>query len=267
MLNLRPAVRGLILDMDGVLWRANEPIGNLPHLFQNIDKAAIAYTFCTNNATTSVAQYLEKLYNLGVHAKPWQIITSGMATCHLLKKKFPLGGGVYVVGEPGLIDTLSASGFFYTEVKEDTIAVVAGLDRKITYEKIARAALLIRDGIPFYGTNPDPTYPSPDGLLPGAGTIVTAVQTASGVTPILAGKPATAMFELAMERMKTTAKETLVVGDRLDTDILGGFNSGLRTALVLTGVSTREEAKNFTPAPDYIFNDLENLLLNSNGNL
>ena len=258
--SLQPRVRGLILDMDGVIWRSNQPIGNLAFLFQQMKDAQLGVMLATNNATLSIEQYLAKLQGFGIQLEPWQIINSGQATAYRMSQDFPQGGSVYLVGENGIATALAERGFSLSD-QDDIVAVVVGLDRNITYEKLKHATLAIRRGIPFYGTNPDPTFPAPEGLLPGAGSIITTVQTASGVAPVIAGKPFPAMFNLALERMGLKPEETLCVGDRLDTDIAGGQRVGCRTAVVLTGVSTLEEAQAWMPAPDLIAPDLTTLLM------
>jgi 4-nitrophenyl phosphatase len=134
------------------------------------------------------------------------------------------------------------------------------MDRTLSYEKLRRATFHIRAGAPFYGTNPDSTFPTPLGLVPGAGSIIAALQTASGVMPIMIGKPSPYMFDLSIERMKLSSKKILVVGDRLETDIAGGQAMGARTALVLSGVSTRQQVSNWDPQPDLIARDLTELI-------
>lgn len=134
------------------------------------------------------------------------------------------------------------------------------MDRKISFEKMRRATLLVRSGVPFYGTNPDRTFPTPEGLIPGAGSILGALEIATDVTPIIAGKPNPTLYEFALERLGTKPVETLAVGDRLETDILGGQRLGCPTALVLSGIATREEANSYTPAIDFIVPDLSDLL-------
>ncbi|HVN54013.1 MAG TPA: HAD-IIA family hydrolase [Anaerolineaceae bacterium] len=258
--SLRPPVCGLILDMDGVLWRSNQPIGNLENLFQNIKDSGLKVVLATNNATLSIEQYLAKLEGFGVRLEPWQIINSGQATAYRMSQDFPRGGPVYLVGENGIATALAERGFTLSD-QDDIIAVVVGLDRRITYEKLKHATLAVRRGIPFYGTNPDVTFPAPEGLIPGAGSIIATVQTASSVTPVIAGKPFPAMFNLALERMGLKPGETLCVGDRLDTDIAGGQRVGCRTAVVLTGVTTHEEAQAWSPPPDLIAPDLTALII------
>ena len=255
---LQPPVRGLILDMDGVLWRGNQPLGNLPAIFKRIDQLGLRVVLATNNATRSSQQYVERLAAFGVQIAPWQVIHSGQAAAYMLHLLYPQGGPVYVIGEPGLVTSLSEYGF--TPSENGVCAVVAGLDRGFTYEKLRHASDLIRAGTIFIGTNPDVTFPAPDGITPGAGSILAAIQAASGVAPRIAGKPEPAMFDLAVERLQLPKEQVLAVGDRLDTDILGGKRGGIRTALVLTGVTTQEEAETCSPPPDLIAPSLSALL-------
>jgi 4-nitrophenyl phosphatase len=138
--------------------------------------------------------------------------------------------------------------------------VIAGLDRGLNYDKLRRATLLIRSGVPFFGTNPDKTFPTPDGQVPGAGALLALLEAASGVSPIIIGKPNPAMYRLAMQRLGARLEETLAVGDRLETDIAGAQALGCPCALVLSGVSSREAAQTWQPTPDLIASDLGELL-------
>ena len=142
----------------------------------------------------------------------------------------------------------------------NVMAVVGGMDRGLSYAKVRRAMAHIRNGARFYGTNPDPTFPTPEGLVPGAGAVIAALRAAGGVDPIIIGKPAAFMFHLCAERAQLPMQELLVVGDRLETDIAGGQSVGARTALVLSGVSTREQAAQWQPQPDVIAQDLATLV-------
>jgi 4-nitrophenyl phosphatase len=257
--SLSPTIRGLILDMDGVLWRGSQPIGDLPAVFAHIRRHGYCVLLATNNATMTVQQYQEKLESFGVPLDTHQIVNSAQALAFALHNKHPEGGPVYVIGETGLTDALAEHGFTHVEDGQ-ALAVTVGLDRGITYQKLRQATLLIRRGVPFYGTNPDATYPAPDGLIPGAGSLLAALQTATDVTPIIAGKPARAMLDLALARLETTPPETLMVGDRLQTDIAGAQVIGMRSALVLTGVTTEAEARRWSPPPDIIAPDISTLL-------
>jgi 4-nitrophenyl phosphatase len=251
-------LKALILDMDGVLWRGEEPLGKLPELFAEIDRRGYKVAMVTNNAMFTVEQYLDKLLWFGVELDGWQIINSSQAAAHFLIQQYPRGGPVFVIGEEGLCQVLSADGFYQSE--ESVLAVVVGLDRSLTYKKLETAALLIQTGVQFIGTNPDRSFPTPYGLIPGAGAILAALETATSVKPIVVGKPSPEMYLLALERLETSPSETLVVGDRLETDILGAQSLGCHTALVLSGVSSEEHASLWEPAPDFIAPDLTRLL-------
>lgn len=247
-------IQGLIIDMDGVLWRGDEPIGDLPAIFSAIEDKGLQFILATNNATRSVEQFQQKLSGFGVEITPQQVINSSIATGIYLQQRFPQGGRVFVIGEKGLIDTLVAYGFEQTEGQP--LAVVAGMDRSINYAKLARATLLIRAGTPFIGTNPDRTFPIPEGLVPGAGSILAALEAASDCQPVIIGKPSPEMYQAALRRMGIQAQNTLVVGDRLETDMAGAQALGCPTAVVLTGVATLQEAQSWKPPVDWILKDL-----------
>jgi 4-nitrophenyl phosphatase len=251
-------VKGLILDLDGVLWRSDEPIGDLPKIFQQIKNKGWKVMLASNNATRSSEFFREKMKSFGVELEPWQVINSPQVTAEYLHKKFPQGGSVYIIGEEGIRNALAEKGFFHGE--NNVLAVIVGLDRKITYNKLAKATSLIRDGIPFIGTNPDKTYPTPEGLVPGAGAIIAAVEAASGVTPIYMGKPQPEMFKICLERMGLNPYEVIAVGDRLETDIAAGQAVGCNTALVLSGVTTLDKAQEWDPPIDWIGKDLYTLV-------
>ncbi len=251
-------IRALILDMDGVLWKENTPIGDLEKIFRRIESAGIKIMLATNNATRTPEQYQEKLASFKVHIAAHQIVNSATAVAIYLKNRFPNGGKIFVVGESGLKQAIQDQGF---EISADNpLAVAAGLDRQITYEKLKIATLLIRSGVPFIGSNPDRTFPSPEGLIPGAGTVLAAIEASTDVKPEIVGKPFTTLYQIALDRLGTNPAETLAVGDRLDTDILGGYRAGCKTGLVLTGVSTLEELRSWSPQPDIIASDLESLV-------
>jgi 4-nitrophenyl phosphatase len=260
---LTPAVRGVVLDMDGVLWKDTSPIGDLSRIFGRMQALGLKVVLATNNATMTVDQYLKKLAGFGVALEAWQIITSSHGVAAALLKDFPDKGAVYVVGENGVITALCDAGFVtITDPADATpvVAVVGGMDRGLSYDKLRRAMTAIRGGARFYGTNPDATFPTPAGLVPGAGSVLAAIQTAGGVAPIVIGKPSPYMFHLAAERMQLPMQDILVVGDRLETDIAGGQAVKARTAAVLSGVCTPEQAAAWKPQPDIIAADLATLV-------
>jgi 4-nitrophenyl phosphatase len=259
---LNPVPVGLILDMDGVLWRDDSPIGDLPVVFGRINAMGLKFTLATNNSSKSVRQYQQRLEGFGVQVDPWQIVTSSHAVAEMLITKFPERGDIFVIGEDGIIQSLTEKGFSIVPAGESksAIAVVVGIDRKINFQKLKEATLLIGKGVPFYGTNSDLTFPTPEGLIPGAGSFLALITAATGTVPIVAGKPAPYLLELALKRLGTPREKTLVVGDRLETDIAGGQAVGCPTALVLSGVSTKEMGESWNPQVDLIAADLMSML-------
>jgi 4-nitrophenyl phosphatase len=248
--------------MDGVLWKADSPIGNLRALFDQIRIRGLKVVLATNNGTRTPEQYVERLARFGVKVESWQVVTSSLSVAHMLSRILPAGGPVFAIGEAGLMIALREQGFepLSLEDAEKAQAVVMGIDRGINFAQISEATLLVRRGVPFYATNPDKTFPTPRGEIPGAGAWISVIVTATGIEPIYAGKPTPYLLELARERLNTSKKETLVVGDRLETDIAGGQGAGYPVALVLSGVSTRKQAEEWRPVVDIIAEDLYNLL-------
>ena len=256
-------IKGLILDMDGVLWRDTQALLDMPRFFTELKAIGLPVVFATNNGTRSIEMYVQRLADFGVPVEPWQVVNSSIAAAEYLCKEFPQGGPVYVVGETGVLHALAEQGFETISdpsTTADVIAVVAGMDRAMTYEKLATAALYIRAGKPFLFTNPDPTFPTPRGLVPGAGALLAFLQASTSVQPVIIGKPEPYLYRFAMERLGTAPSETLAVGDRLDTDILGGQRAGCPTVLVLSGVTNAEEARRWQPQPDLILDNLADLL-------
>lgn len=251
-------IKAVVSDMDGVLWKGDTPLEGMSDFFDFLRFHEIPLVLATNNAGKHPQDYLLKLASMGVHnVESWQIITSSTATADYLRSIYPEGTRLYVIGNAGLPQVLEEAGFVLAD--ENVAAVVAGIDSDFTYAKAKKATLLIRnDGAAFIGTNPDLTYPSPEGLIPGAGSIIGMIELATDVQPVLVGKPARAMFDVALQRLGTSPSETLMLGDRLNTDIEGGANAGLQTAFLLTGVSKREDIGAIQP--DYIFEDLPALM-------
>jgi 4-nitrophenyl phosphatase len=255
-------IKSLILDMDGVLWKSDASIGNLSAVFDRIRSLELKVGFVTNNGTRTPEQYVERLAGYGVKVEPWQVVTSSLGVAHLLSQVFPAGGPVFAIGETGLMVALRFHGFepLSVEEAEKAQAVVMGIDWGINFTKISEAAILVRQGVPFYATNPDKTFPTTRGEIPGAGAWVAVIATATGIEPIYAGKPAPYLLELVRARLGTLKEETLIVGDRLETDIAGGQATGCPVALVLSGVGTREQGEAWKPGVDVIAEDLSTLL-------
>jgi 4-nitrophenyl phosphatase len=251
-------IKALVLDMDGVLWRADQPIGDLPAIMAAIADKGLAIAYATNNATRTADQFVAKLGSMGVTARPDQIYTSARATVRYLAARHPDGGPVFMVGEDGLQQALEAAGFKISD--KEPLAVVVGLDNQATYAKLRAATLLVRAGAPLIGTNPDRTLPTPDGLVPGAGALIAAIEAATDTRATIIGKPQGAMLQDAMDDLGVTPDQTLMVGDRVETDIAAGQVVGCRTALLLSGVTSEAAAQTWQPAPDYIEADLASLI-------
>src|SRR5215213_6310733 len=255
-------IKGLILDMDGVIWKADAPIGDLTSIFNRIRARGLKFVFATNNSTKTSEQYVSKLQDLGVEVEAWQVVTSSQAAAWAVAQAFPRGTKALVIGEEGLRQPLEQEGFELVSVENAPQAevVVMGMDRGVSFEKLSEATLLIRQGVRFYATNMDKTFPTPRGQIPGAGAWASVITIATDVEPIVAGKPFPFLMELSLERLGARKEETLVVGDRLETDIAAGQRVGCPTALVLSGVSTKEQAAEWEPEIDIVTDDLITLI-------
>ena len=255
-------IEALIIDMDGVLWHDTKPLGQLPELFAQIQAQGYRFILATNNATRTVQEYYEKLAGFGVHLADGQIINASEAVGIYISDRFPHGTGVFVVGQPSLKRTLESYGLRIVDGDEAEVSIVVGsLDYNLTYEKLKQASLLIQNGAVFIGTNPDVTLPTPEGFIPGSGTVIGALEIASGQKARIIGKPEPLLYEMALKRLNVSPERTLAIGDRLETDIAGAQAAGIHTALVLSGASTLEQARNFTPPPEIIINNLTELLI------
>lgn len=256
------AIRNLILDMDGVLWRGETAMPGLAVFFQTLHRLNINYVLATNNATKTVAQYQGKLSRFGVHVDPHRILTSSLATADYLSSQYPAGTTVYIVGDEGIQNALAEKGFHLIELNDlpglqvSAELVVVGLSRRACYPQLASAALLIRRGARFVCTNPDRTFPSELGELPGAGSFLAFLEAATGCEATIVGKPGGILFAAALERLQAPAAETAMVGDRLETDILGGRAAGLHTILLLSGVTSRRSLSESKIQPDFVLSDI-----------
>jgi len=252
-------ISAVVMDMDGVLWRGDEGLPGLTAFFDFLRARNLPYLLATNNASKTQAAYVEKLARLGVNGvKESEIITSGTATVDYLREHCPPNATIHVLGSDGLRQVLTEAGYSLSE--GDAQVVVCGVDWTLTYEKLKRAMRAVRNGAVFIATNADTTYPTPDGLVPGAGSIVAALQAASGCDPIIIGKPEKPLFETSLKLLGTAPENTLMIGDRLETDIVGAKLLGLQTAMVLTGISTHAEAVSSPVLPDGIYDDLPALM-------
>jgi len=249
-------IQGFIIDMDGVLYRGKRPLAGAGEFIELLQAEGTPFLLLTNNSTRTPAQYVDKLRRMGIEVGEEAILTSGQATAMYLERVAP-GARVYVIGEEGLQTEIARRGFAIVE--EDVEFVVVGMDTRLTYDKLRIATLAIRRGAAFIGTNPDRTFPAEEGIVPGCGAILAALEAATDVRPLVIGKPQRAIFDLALARMGTDRGATAVLGDRLDTDILGGKEAGLLTILILSGVTSRRDLEGSSVVPDLVFEDLDQL--------
>lgn len=251
--------KAVISDMDGVLWRGAQALPGLTDFFDFLFERDISFVLATNNSRNTPEDYVKKLATMGVSGiQPCHIVTSGTATAITLQAQYAAGTRVYVVGGHGLKQLLSDAGFQL--VDRDAELVVCGIDFDLTYDKLKTAALLIRGGARFIGTNPDSSFPSPKGLVPGAGSILALLESASGCAPTIIGKPERGMFEAALRQAGAKPAETLMIGDRIGTDIIGAKALGIQTALVMTGVETETSLLASETQPDLVFAGLPELV-------
>jgi 4-nitrophenyl phosphatase len=246
----------LIIDMDGVLYRGDQPMPRLSEFMEFLREQSIKFVLATNNSTQTPEERVDKLARMGAKVSPDEILNSGQATARFLSQQYPQGARVHVFGMAALRKALVDEGF--TLADENVDLVVASMDKDVSYEKLKRATVLIRSGARFIATNLDPTYPSEEELWPGTGSLIAALETASGAEPEAIGKPEATMYRLAMELMGALPETTAVIGDRVDTDILGGKRAGILTICVLSGSSGRAEAE--AMETDMIFDDIAQLL-------
>lgn len=251
------SIKNLIIDMDGVVYRGHRPLAGAREFLHHLEEKETAHILVTNNSTRTPEEYVAVLKEMGIEVSPRRILTSALATADYLRNLLPQEARLYLIGEEGLYSALAAQGFQFGE--RDVEAVVVGMDRQLTYEKLKTATVAIRQGARFVGTNPDKSFPAEETILPGAGVILAAMEAATGVQPILIGKPEPTLFQIALQSMGATEKETAVIGDRLETDILGGQRCGLTTILLLTGISQQQDLETSDIRPDYVFQDLIHL--------
>lgn len=228
----------LIIDMDGVLWNGETALAGLVKCFDAIRSTGRRFVLATNNSGSTVAQHVEKLSRMGVQVSRREILTSALATTLYLGSRAGAGARVYAIGGDGVHHALLEHGFDIAETNVDY--VVVGIDREISWKKLETAAQNIRDGATFVGTNPDVTYPTEDGIRIGNGAILAALQAATSVHPLIVGKPHPILYQQAMARMEGKTDDTLAIGDRLETDILGAQQVGISSLLVLTGVTSND---------------------------
>jgi HAD superfamily hydrolase (TIGR01457 family) len=252
-----------LLDMDGVIYLNQEPLPDGVEFVAKLREKGKKLLFLTNNSKFTRSEYRAKLAGMGIAATEEEIMTSAAATADFLEENYELEGrSAYVIGGAGLREEIAGTHLLVLEGEDGSKAdyVIVGWDTELTFDKLRIASLALNSGAMFIGTNPDATFPAPEGLWPGAGAIIASLEKAAGREALVVGKPNVYMIQTALNLMGAKADKTLMVGDRLETDILGGWRVGLDTCLVLTGVSGRDDLEGFKPQPDLIVESLLELL-------
>jgi 4-nitrophenyl phosphatase len=253
------ALRGLLIDLDGVVYTGSEPIPGAAGFLAEARRRGLKFLLVTNNSTTSPELVAERLHNMHIEVTPQEILTSAQAATAYVSAHAERGARVRIVGEAGLRQAALEEGLYIVDDGQTRADwVIAGLDRAFDYEKLTSATRAIIAGARFVATNADALLPVEGGqVVPGAGSIVAAIHTATNIAPIVVGKPEPALFEHGLRRLGGLAPEQVaMIGDRLETDVVGGHRAGLRTILVLSGVTTEAEATKACPPPEAIAADL-----------
>ena len=251
-------IKALIMDMDGVLWRNETPINGYAQLFSYLNRSKTPYILATNNSAKTELEYQSKVRRLGAEIKAEQVLTSGRASINYLSTVLAKGDKVYVIGSSSFKAMTEEAGFVLSE--ENAKAVLVGIDFELNYQKLQIASLNVCQGALFIGSNPDKAFPVEQGISPGNGATLAAIEAATGVKAKIIGKPEPTMFEQALELMVVDAESTLMIGDRLETDILGAQKIGIKTALVLSGICRKEDLEQSAIQPDFIFEDIADFL-------
>lgn len=247
--------QGYLIDLDGTMYNGTEKIPEAIDFVNKLHQQGTPYLFVTNNSTKHPRDVAETLRGMGVPAEEEHVFTTSMATASYISSQDP-EAKVYPIGEVGLIDAIQETGLTISETDMDY--VVMGLDREVSYEKLAVGALAIRNGAKFVATNGDVALPSERGFLPGAGSLISVLSVSTGVQPKFIGKPESIIVNQALAVLGTSKEETLMVGDNYATDILAGINAGIDSLLVTTGVTTREDLKTIDIQPTHTIDTLKN---------
>lgn len=250
------AIRNIIFDMDGVLYRGETPIKGAGEAVAKLRKMGLKIFFFTNNAEQTRKEFVERLNSFGISAKEEEVYATSYGAAVYIRENFP-GKTVFSFSR-GTIQELKKHGIPILLTKKAEV-VVAGLDLELNYGKLADAFQAINSGAAFIATNEDNSYPVEDAILPGAGAIVAALSSTTGVKPILIGKPEPYLLDIMIKEHKLKKEETMMVGDRLQTDILMANREGLHSALVLSGISTRKEIEGSGLVPDYVLDSVVDL--------
>ena len=246
--------KGYLIDLDGTMYKGSERIEAASDFVKNLRDNGIPYLFVTNNSSRTPAQVAEKLVSFDIPAEEKMVFTTSQATANFIYEQ-KKDASVYVIGEEGIQTAIEEKGFSVAGVEADF--VVIGIDREITYEKLAVACLAVRNGATFISTNGDIAIPTERGLLPGNGSLTSVISVSTQTKPIFIGKPESIIMEQALKVLGTDKEETLMVGDYYDTDILAGMNAGMDTLLVHTGVTTKELLTGYDRQPTFVVDTLD----------
>lgn len=248
-----------LIDLDGTLYRGKEVIDDAPEFIKWLQRTNRKYLFVTNNSSRRPEQVAEHLRHLGLDASPEDVLTSSQVAARYIEEKKGRGSRVFIIGEEGLHHALTEMAGC-TVVEEDADYVVQGIDREFSYQKLKKASLLIQGGAVYLATNVDKALPTEEGLLPGAGSLLAAIRTASGTEPVVMGKPEARMIEYAVQQLGVSKERAVVVGDNLETDILAGVHAGVRTVLVLSGFSKKDHVEEAEGKPTVVVETLTELM-------
>lgn len=251
-------IDALIIDMDGVLWHGNRPQEGIDVFFAGLRQRNLPFVLATNNASLTPVEYVTKLAGYGVQVAQREILTSGTATAVYLAQHYvPEQTRVFVIGSSGLIEPLQEQGFILTDLYEPEVdLVVCGLDRQLSWDKLASACYALQAGARLIASNGDTSLPTERGYAPGNGAVLAAIEAATGIKPLIMGKPEPILYQQAMQVLGTCKERTVALGDRLDTDILGAVNAGIRSILLLSGISTRADLQDLPYQPTWIYDDI-----------
>ncbi len=247
---------GFLIDMDGVIYKGQDIIPGADAFVNLLREHAVPFMFLTNNSQRTRRDMATKLQRMGFNVEERHIFTCAMATARFLASQKP-NGTAYVIGEGGLLHALHRNG--YSVVDHEPDYVVVGEGRTLTYDMIEKGVDMVTKGAKLIATNPDPNCPTPFGTRPGCGAIVSMLETATGVRAFSVGKPSPIMMRAARKELGLTTAETTMIGDTMDTDILGGVQLGFRTILVLSGGTRERDVLGFPYKPDLIVPSVESL--------
>ncbi len=248
--------KNYLIDMDGVLVKGKTPIAGAPEFIGRLLERKIKFLILTNNPLYTQRDLEHRLNTIGLKVPAENIFTSAIATARFLQNQTP-NGKAYVIGESGLTQAMHEVGYVQTDMKPDY--VVLGEVNNYNFEMITKAIRLINEGAMFIATNPDSTGPQETGVVPATGALAALIEKATGKVPFFVGKPNPLMIRSALRYLGVHSEDTVMIGDRMDTDIVAGVMSGLDTILVLSGVSTREIVKLFPYRPTIILNSVAEL--------